>query len=102
LFTFCARSESTSETVISSRDRFPSSSRSRNGRTELQQHLTVAGERLRSSSINLLNSANIWSQIVTGLGAVWRRLRKVSHSAAVAMKYSCDRLACELCGEGQL
>jgi hypothetical protein len=49
-----------------------------------------------------LNSANIWSQIVTGLGAISRRLRKVSHSAAVAMKYSRDRLACKVCDEGQL
>jgi hypothetical protein len=35
-------------------------------------------------------------------GRAWRRLRKVSHSAACAMKYSRDRLACELFGEGRL
>jgi hypothetical protein len=68
----------------------------------LTVHPRMQPNLFESSLKELLNSPNMRPQTVTGSGTVWRRLRKVSHPAPCAMKYSRDRLACELFGEGKL
>ena len=51
-----------------------------------------AAERPLSSSIKFLNPANIWSLDLYRLVGIWKRLRKVSHPTASAMKHSRDSL----------